>query len=501
MDFLTDGRSVVNFREAQVFLEHTKQRGEEYFYICLEKDQLKHQTIAKISKCFLKANNAVSKVGSNPWVVITEESKKLGYNYDSSLNGLCILTSDNSEDFKQVINNGNERQMAMDQFNLLDGGNAPIYIDMIIVRRFFTNKDVIAKTGSVPLKRCGLDDTVFESQQNLTKKLSCSSFEVDLDRESESFLSIINDIRDTAEFLATGEELEENFGTLESKITDASAMSVKICQAIRTITRETQGEIISAQSRLDRIVKQKQDLEQELEEASINNTTEIDNLKTLVQNLQAKQSFSDFESTNATNEIRLNLQKKEDQLAEVKETHKDTVKKLHSEIKEKESTIEEHDGQIKNFKEKIQQLEHQKSTTQMDVQHVKQQGRQLKLSVTSSTNSRKRSSPYKGPVIKMEWSESSDDEPEISKPNNVGSSLIMTGQPVATNALLAVNPLKFGMPKWDPNSIGFLEHLLRLEPGINLATKKNMEQKEIEHLILMTLPSEYLYVSEFYPED
>ena len=43
-----------------------------------------------------------------------------------------------------------------------------------------------------------------------------------------------------------------------------------------------------------------------------------------------------------------------------------------------------------------------------------------------NTKTIKKSSTYKGPVVKLEWLESLDDEQEILKPSCVGSPLIMT---------------------------------------------------------------------------
>ena len=114
-----------------------------------------------------------------------------------------------------------------------------------------------------------------------------------------------------------------------------------------------------------------------------------------------------------------------------------------------------------------------------------------------------------------ESSESEEDEPSSNfKTSNKSTSRFYivsfeAGDPImngtksgneGTSSRFTATPSKFDMKTYDPKDTNFLDHLARLEMGLKQSEEKGCTLNTRQNLILMTLPAEYTYVTQFVNE-
>ena len=69
-----------------------------------------------------------------------------------------------------------------------------------------------------------------------------------------------------------------------------------------------------------------------------------------------------------------------------------------------------------------------------------------------------------------------------------------------TGSKFIATPKTFGLPIWNSDECNIFEHLAQLEIGLKLSEERGCNLEMRQNLILMTLPSSYVYVSEFVTE-
>jgi len=99
--------------------------------------------------------------------------------------------------------------------------------------------------------------------------------------------------------------------------------------------------------------------------------------------------------------------------------------------------------------------------------------------------------------------------PEYSSDESDDNQIVPTrGQPLITMAGTDSNtplprlasPSKFGMKMWTPLTSTIFQHLQSVKIGIQQAREQKLDDKQIQNLVLMTLPPEHQYVIDFITE-
>ena len=70
-------------------------------------------------------------------------------------------------------------------------------------------------------------------------------------------------------------------------------------------------------------------------------------------------------------------------------------------------------------------------------------------------------------------------------------------KPITVKDRFVATPAKFGMKTWDEDECSILEHLSRLDMGLEQAVQKGCTLQTQQNLVLMTLPTSYDWASDF----
>ena len=507
-NFLDEGRAIISWDEARDFIKQVSER-DQAFIINVSFAQIKLGLATRFKKIFQKHAPEYQATVGTIGEQIVGLGERLGYTIPSIEDGLNILCTSQSQDFKHIMASSNELNIAINSARMYEDSNCPIIADSQIISRYFTNKDVMFVPKITTEKRQGLNDTVFLDQEINPKRTSCDH-NLQLDQKLESLQSNLDEIRLSAVNLieADGNSKTEVLSMMEKYLVTASDDGVKICGLIRSISRETKMEKEALTVKLESGKKAREVLRKQMQEIQESYDGEMKQRTKERGDLQAKMINVDL-----YDDAMYQAKKIDDELktktAEVQNLHIEYQKRIKSKEEEIETFTEHHaqdNLRIVQMETRLHELERQKFETRAEIMSVKKE-RRNSWSATKNISLRNPMRRMENTPIRMSFGSSSEEESVETKSsrrnlimhNDVESQANLNTLSAKNVKYAAITPTKFGMKTWEPLSCSFLDHLVRLEMGVNAAIAAGVEQKMIENLIIMTLPAEYNYVNEFHP--
>lgn len=527
--YLSQGRAVLNGAEAGGFKNKLKNVfGHDADYVLIRLDALPRRTVVNIARMF---TNTVTNVPHVPSQAPMEELIGIIENICQfhGLDGLkdakfkdsvIFLTDEKSSMLKSIAANQtkwNEYTIAAGEINEIDDKHSiPVLVDEQIVKDYYRNTE----TGSLRVpqrgqKRRMMDDTfTTELQKQRDQPLPANDQVEQYILNTQQQISTCRELTEQMisckpdQRMAVVNELETAYEQMDVSTTDLS-------EQLEKVKSEAMDAMNTAQHKLQLSQLAEQNTKKELEDYQI---------------LIEQQNEFHAETVNALANRLTQTTRKLD-IAE--EGHKELETALEEEKQTNQNRVEnlEHDQKIKieNLTEQID--DHKVDAEQYskelkealnkvsDYAKLKQECDQLQRRADSIKIDRA-ISPIKFPPIKKEetindhWtmgdgSDSDEDDDEVdpfgtatmtslklndSRPR-LNPMTEQSGEPKVDK--FVATPAKFGIPIWNPVEFSFLEHMAQCRRGLAYAEEKKCGLKERQNLLLLTLPRDYQFVSEF----
>jgi len=542
--FIQEGRAVINYAEYEDFKKHVEEiQNEEIYLIYVDWDYLQERTLRDLClKGLYTFENAPKKdlKYSKYAIANLAECHKM----DSSVfeNGLLVATNDESMAFKNIIANTSRlfEVKGLAEDNVDDSTNASmktqpethimIFVDQHLIQRYFKTKVTILQAPRTKSSKRGILDSTFISEMKAEPKRSTQSYEIQLDEKLATMKRKTNGLRELMEEIASNGNNghAEYLQSIDEKTQEIQQMCDRIEALTTLIQKEASTRIDTLARKIDTIEKTRDDIETTIYENEDEYSEKIVNMEgkiaELIQQLALARVNGETKQQTVS-ELENELRTKEDTLAtwQVKITEFSDARNL--EIQKLESLLDEKNEEISNSKTEIRTLkakELQATKQRKEVTTIMKDAgvspfKILQQSATKHLPTKK--TPVRhGKPIKLEHMESdldtsSDEEyfntpvatPKSTKANlctmddsgKDGASSPNNDAGKKVSSSFTATPGKFGMKNWDPKECGLMEHLIRLDMGLQQSESKGCDVTTQQNLILMTLPAEYSYVNQY----
>ena len=529
-DFVNEGRAVINYSEYESFKDELEQKyNEELYLIAVTWDILLDRIIRESGKRCVKTLNGEIK-SDLVYNQLTIKNIAEIHNMDTRMldAGIIIATNDESHDFKNIVahairlaeRKGVATDDVEDSISSSDKEKPEthimIFVDTHLVRRYFNNKTVtrpVARAKST--KRPALDDT-FITEMKTEPKRNTQSYEIQLDVKMTTLK------RKASELQKLNEEIAENnvknqphvLMALDDKTQEIQIICDRVDGLIISLQREASTHIDTLTRKIAMIETTRTEIEDMTIKQDYENGREVISLKDQIDNL-SDQLESARNNGEEKQEIIENLEQERQQTEANLTSWKKTVQEFslyrELEVKKLETLLEEKSNQLLTAKSDVEELRKMKVTTKIErdiSMEIAQEGGCTPLRVIQSARKSDLSTKIKTsarslPPIKLEMNESSDsDDDQYGTPAthmkkcHINTADIQNNDTAKVSSFTAT-PAKFGMRNWDPNDCGFMEHLVRLDMGLKQSEEKGCSLTTQQNLILMTLPSQYVYVNQY----
>jgi hypothetical protein len=445
-NFFHEARAILDYNEA-IWLCQTKQNElHRPFMIHLQYEQISIVRLLQLVRKFVIHFDPIPEYVSLGTTVddakrmIKFMTEKHGFDISSVETGLLILSNNISFNFAKIFQDHNAYQGGLDRaLVIIKSSTSPIFfVDDNLIKDYYSNKNVTQRETSL-LDEIGFNDS---SDDEVT--------EIDLFNETATHM-----MNTASEIMIANDGLrQQNLGKLLFEKTE------------------------DMKNRANRVVEQKKESE---EEAKL----EIQSLKNRIILYQETNKLAEDENNELTKE---HIQKEEKMSQRISILQKSLAKTETANVEKSE--------EIMALADELVNLKIERNPT----------GPKL-----TAKNLAKRVKAE--PDSWDQFSSSSDEYADFEQTYSLNTqcvpkaSIFTVGTPDESKTNLhdkkntfIGTPSKFGMKNWDEANNSLLEHLLSLEMGLAQAEAKGCSVKTQQNLILMTLPHNYEYVTDFLEE-
>ena len=402
-----------------------------------------------------------------------------GFDNTVPVNGVIVISNQGSEKLNrmyavefQILQ---AKQMAKDMLKN-KGAELAVFVESYVAKRF-------AKTNTVP-----------KASSPTVKGKSVNDILVQLELEMNN----LNAFTDTFRYKSPNEVIEF-WPVLTERGERIYALVQAVTRKVETMQQETQVEVIALKEKVTQSRATRDALAEEMEGQMAAVQLENENYQTKLVEIQAKISVA--EDNNILGSDAETLENLQEEMAKIRRDYSKTVYNNSfktADLMNQLNGVKFQNGvfQSKLFEteEKLMRIERQKATVDKGREmhngylDLKQTILEMKKADEEKKNAERK--PKVEAVVEQDYS--SDDEAEENQvvPNRPRVTQIDTLPRLAS-------PSKFGMKLWAPLTSTIFQHLQSIKIGISQAKEQKLDNKQIQNLVLMTLPSTHQYVIDF----
>ena len=402
---------------------------------------------------------------------------------DEWSNGILVLTNDRSNFAKQIYNShsalAQAKKMGASLLHSKRSNKTAVYIDTDIRHRFQIENQSKKEENEPQFFVGTIDEMILKlnSEMNTIKSGLKTLKYKDLDtvienvprlmEQTDRFEEIICCVSSMANDLEKKKQAE--IESLELKLTNAG-------QIREDLAEEREKQLSESQNSNDQYEKRHKQLIAESESMSTEHGHDYNELKEKIQKMKNSHDKSIEESQTKMHELRNKIDKVTSQNMINRDRFSETQTEM-TEIKKKQEEIQRR----KEF------CEYSRYKTKMLQEKLRKQAKKEDRGIEREE-------------IILDDS-SSDDEQSVKPSTN---SIIMAADNFVSNRTTTARvstPSKYGMSQWNNVTSNIFQHLQTLQIGIDQATRQGVDEKQIQNLIILTLPASYQFVMDFITDD